>query len=138
MNILLYYEYIKPRSYDKESKRHSLSWNELQTTTMDSKKENIQKLIREEFPKIQNQEDLLRLLNAIHEQMYATIFNRLNKPVPKIELKTLTYYKNIKLSGSKRYKQFTIKKKSGKDRTIHAPAKGLKLIQQCLNEIFKT
>ena len=105
---------------------------------MDSKKENIQKLIREEFPKIQNQEDLLRLLNAIHEQMYATIFNRLNKPVPKIELKTLTYYKNIKLSGSKRYKQFTIKKKSGKDRTIHAPAKGLKLIQQCLNEIFQT
>ena len=105
---------------------------------MNSKKANIQKLIREEFPKIQNQEDLLRLLNTIHEQMYATIFNRLNKPVPKIELKTLTYYKNVKLSGGKRYTQFTIKKKSGKDRTIQAPAKGLKLIQQCLNEIFQT
>lgn len=105
---------------------------------MNSKKANIQKLIREEFPKIQSQEDLLRLLNAIHGQMHATFFSRLNKPVPKIELKTLTYYKNIKLSGSKRYKQFTIKKKSGKDRTIHAPAKGLKLIQQCLNEIFQT
>ena len=105
---------------------------------MNSKKVNIQKLIRGEFPKIQSQEDLLRLLNAIHEQMYATFFNRLNKPVPKIELKTLTYYKNVKLSGGKRYAQFIIKKKSGKNRTIQAPAKGLKLIQQCLNEIFQT
>lgn len=105
---------------------------------MNSNKENIQKLIREEFPKIQSQEELLRLLNAIHEQMYALYFSRINKPVPKIELKTLTYYKNIKLSGGKRYKEFQIKKKSGKDRTIQAPAKGLKLIQQCLNEIFQT
>ena len=42
------------------------------------------------------------------------------------------------MSGGKRYTQFTIKKKSGKDRIIQAPAKGLKLIQQCLNEIFQT
>jgi retron-type reverse transcriptase len=35
------------------------------------------------------------------------------------------------------YSAFTIKKKSGKDRTIHAPVKGLKELQKVLNIIFQ-
>lgn len=105
---------------------------------MNAKKADIQRIVKQEFPKIKTQEELLCFLNTIHELLYSRYFIKLNKPVPKIELKTLTYYKNITKSGSKRYKTFTIKKKSGKNRVISAPAKGLKLIQQCLNEIFQT
>ena len=104
---------------------------------MDSVKKDIQNLIKSEFPMIKSQEDLLRVLNSINENLYSRYFLSNNKTVPKIELKTLTFYKNPKVSGNHRYKTFTIKKKSGKDRVISAPAKGLKLIQQCLNEIFQ-
>ena len=105
---------------------------------MNAQKAEIQRIVRQEFPKIKSQEELLCLLNTIHELLYSCYFIKLNKPVPKIELKTLTYYKNNTKSGGKRYHTFAIKKKSGKDRIISAPAKGLKLIQQCLNEIFQT
>ncbi len=105
---------------------------------MNQQKANIQQIIRKEFPKITTEADLLQLLNRINSELHKDFFAAKDKKVPPIKLATLKYYKNYKVSGAKRYKTFTIKKKSGKDRIINAPAKGLKLIQQCLNEILQT
>lgn len=104
---------------------------------MKKNKSDIQQHICRVFPNIKTQEELLQLINDIHQQLNADYYARKNQPVPLIKIKTLTYYKDPKLSGVRRYRKFTIPKKSGKDRQILAPAKGLKLIQQCLNEIFQ-
>lgn len=101
-------------------------------------KQDIQALVKKSFPQIKTEEDLLCLLNKINALHYQYYYAPQSKSVPPIKLSTLKYYKNLKLSGEKRYTTFTIKKKSGKDREISAPAKGLKLIQECLNEIFQT
>ena len=53
-----------------------------------------------------------------------------------VQLKSLTYYANPILC-KKRYQTFTIKKKSGADRTIHAPVKGLKSILRSLNFVLQ-
>lgn len=105
---------------------------------MKEEKVNIQRLIRSEFSKIKTESDLLQLINSIHKQLHNDYYAARGKQVPLIKLATLKYYKNYKTSLNKRYRTFTIKKKSGKDRIISAPAIGLKLIQQCLNEIFQT
>lgn len=86
--------------------------------------------ITKTFPTIKSEEELLGMCNEINKYLHE------EKAKP-ISLRTLKYYKNIKLSGAKRYKSFSIKKKSGKDRQLSAPAPGLKLIQQCLNAIFQ-
>ena len=104
---------------------------------MESKRENIYKHIREVFPAIQTQADLLALINYIHNELYSSHYAKLKKRVPRISVKTFNYYKNIKLSGEVRYKTFTIPKKSGKPRIISTPASGLKMIQECLNLIFQ-
>jgi hypothetical protein len=57
------------------------------------------------------------------------------KTVP-FQLKQLTWYSNPKLA-KKRYTEFKVKKKSGADRTIHAPVKGLKAIQKTLSFILQ-
>ena len=80
--------------------------------------------IRTAFEKMQSREDLLHLLNEVKPLIYgekAVLF----------ELKQLTWYVNPKLSG-KRYTEFKIKKKSGAQRIIHSPVKGLKAIQKTL------
>ena len=104
---------------------------------MESRREDIQKHIREVFPTIYTQDDLLTLINYIHNELYAPYYAKLKKRVPRISVKTLNYYKNIKLSSDVRYKTFSIPKKSGKPRMISAPASGLKMIQECLNIIFQ-
>lgn len=104
---------------------------------MESRREDIQKHIREVFPTIFTQDDLLTLINYIHNELYAPYYAKLKKRVPRISVKTFNYYKNIKLSGDVRYKTFSIPKKSGKPRIISAPASGLKMIQECLNIIFQ-
>lgn len=86
--------------------------------------------ITKTFPTIKSEEELLCMCNEINKYLHK------EKAKP-ISLRTLKYYKNIKLSGAKRYKSFTIKKKSGKDRKISAPVAGLKIIQQCLNLMFQ-
>lgn len=91
---------------------------------------DIYSYINKNFQTIQSEEELLCLFNEINKFIYK------EKATP-IRLSTLKYYKNIKLSGAKRYRTFYVKKKSGKDRQISAPATGLKLIQQCLNLIFQ-
>ena len=84
--------------------------------------------IRTAFEKMQSREDLLHLLNEVKPLIYG------EKAVP-FELKQLTWYANPKLGG-KRYTEFKIKKKSGAQRSIHSPVKGLKAIQRTLAYIL--
>lgn len=85
--------------------------------------------IRKQFAELQNKEDLVKLLSEAKNMLYGEEC----KPV---QLKSLTYYANPKLC-KKRYQTFTIKKKSGADRTIHAPVKGLKSILRSLNFVLQ-
>lgn len=91
--------------------------------------ENIES-IRIRFADIISVEDLAELLSWI----YCTKFpKRSEKTNIIIEAKHLNYYA---FKPSKRYKQFTIKKKSGGERSISAPRYKLKTIQKCINEIL--
>ncbi|RBI91756.1 RNA-directed DNA polymerase [Elizabethkingia miricola] len=87
------------------------------------------KQIRKQFAELKSKEDLVILLsdakNILHSEEC--------KP---FQLKSLTYYANPKLC-KKRYQTFTIKKKSGADRTINAPVKGLKSILRSLNFVLQ-
>lgn len=85
--------------------------------------------IRKQFAELQSKEDLVKLLSEAKNMLYGEEC----KPV---QLKSLTYYANPKLC-KKRYQTFTIKKKSGADRTIHAPVKGLKSILRSLNFVLQ-
>jgi hypothetical protein len=85
--------------------------------------------IRTAFEQMQSREDLLHLLNEVKPLIYG------EKAVP-FELKQLTWYANPKLGG-KRYAEFKIKKKSGSQRSIHAPVKGLKALQKTLAFILQ-
>jgi len=95
---------------------------------MEIKKEDISK-IKSAFENMQTKDDLLTLLNSAKPFVYGprTVL---------FELRQLTWYSSPKLSGE-RYKEFKIKKKSGQDRTIHAPVKGLKAIQRTLAFILQ-
>lgn len=85
--------------------------------------------IRKEFAELQSKEDLVKLLSEAKKMLYGVEY----KPV---QLKSLTYYANPILC-KKRYQSFTIKKKSGANRTIHAPVKGLKSILRSLNFVLQ-
>ncbi len=85
--------------------------------------------IRKSFGEMQSKRDLLQLLNEVKPLIYG------KKAVP-FELKQLTWYANHKLGG-KRYLEFKIKKKSGSERIIHAPVKGLKALQKTLAVILQ-
>ena len=81
------------------------------------------------FENMQSKEDLLHLLNQAKPFVYG------NKAAP-FELKQLTWYANPKL-GKRRYIEFKIKKKSGTDRVIHSPIKGLKSLQKTLSFVLQ-
>lgn len=85
--------------------------------------------IRKQFAELQSKEDLVKLLSDAKNMLYGEEC----KPV---QLKSLTYYANPVLC-KKRYQTFTTKKKSGADRTIHAPVKGLKSILRSLNFVLQ-
>jgi RNA-directed DNA polymerase len=85
--------------------------------------------MRKEFAELQSKEDLVKILSEAKKMLYGVEC----KPV---QLKSLTYYANPTLC-KKRYQSFTIKKKSGADRTIHAPVKGLKSILRSLNFVLQ-
>jgi retron-type reverse transcriptase len=85
--------------------------------------------IKSSFEKMQTKEDFLDLLNLAKSLVYG------EKAVP-FELNQLNYYINSK-NKEKRYVEFKIKKKSGSDRTIHAPVKGLKALQKTLAFILQ-
>jgi hypothetical protein len=90
--------------------------------------DNIKLDIRSLFKELYAKEDLLILLNMVKPLIYG------EKAYP-FTINQLTWYYNAH-SQSKRYIEFTIKKKSGKNRNIHAPVEGLKAIQKCLAYIL--
>lgn len=95
---------------------------------MKIEKEHID-LIRKQFAALQNKDDLAKLLSVAKNILYGEEC----KPV---QLRSLTYYSNPNIC-KKRYRTFTIKKKSGGDRTINAPVKGLKSILRSLNFVLQ-
>lgn len=93
------------------------------------KPENIEE-IKVQFLKIESVEELAVLLNRVYSLKYPkqSKNSRFN-----IEAKHLTYYAFI---ASERYRDFTIKKKSGGERPISSPRYKLKTIQKCINEVL--
>ncbi len=92
--------------------------------------------IKDLFDGMQTKEDLVLLLNYVRSLLFAE-GNQIQQGKQKpIKLQTLTYYANTKLSIG-RYQSFTIPKKSGGVRTLHAPTGPLKTIQRCINVAFQ-
>lgn len=84
--------------------------------------------IRQKFAILSSKDEFVELLT------YAKTILIGKNAVP-FALKQITFYSNPKVSG-RQYRVFSIKKKSGKKRIIHAPVKGLTIIQRCLNLIL--
>lgn len=85
--------------------------------------------IKTKFVSMQSKGDLAQLLSEAKNLLYG-------EDCTPVLLKSLTYYANPEISR-KRYQTFTIKKKSGADRTIHAPTKGLKSVLRSLNFVLQ-
>ncbi len=85
--------------------------------------------IRGAFAQMQSRYDFLDLLNMVKSLIYG-------KKTTPFELKQLTWHANPTL-GVDRYSQFSIRKKSGGERKIHSPVKGLKAIQRTLSVILQ-
>ena len=79
-------------------------------------------LVKTSFAKMESKEDFLALLNLAKPMIYG------EKAIP-FQMKQITWYSNPN-AGGKRYITFKIKKKSGADRLINAPVKGLKVLQR--------
>lgn len=78
---------------------------------------------------LENRKDLFNFLNDIKADLLG------DKSYP-FTWKSFRFLSNPKLNFEQ-YKSFTIPKKSGGERLISAPCKGLKWFQLCLNEVFK-
>ncbi len=78
---------------------------------------------------MRTKEDLLALLNYAKTLLY-------KENTRPFAINHLNYHSNPNINRN-RYFEFKIKKKKAGERTIHAPAKGLKEIQKCLNLIFQ-
>ena len=85
--------------------------------------------IREKFTKIKNKKDLLNLMNFTKSY----VFSKESKP---FTLKQLTYFSNPSLSIN-RYETFSVRKKSGEPRILHAPKQGLKIFLLIFNTILQ-
>ncbi|GIV28527.1 MAG: hypothetical protein KatS3mg027_2341 [Bacteroidia bacterium] len=97
----------------------------------DELREEIKKLFNDYHNKSQlnSIDDFCDLLNKINEKIYSR-----NK---KIKLNTITYYTNPKISEN-RYHTFSIRKKSGKERIIHAPHKSLSFVLRTVNILLNS
>src|SRR5690554_3792148 len=85
--------------------------------------------IKQEFAEMHTKEDLVSLLSNAKNIMYGEVCDP-------IRLKSITYYANPAICKN-RYQSFVIKKKSGGDRQIHAPVKGLKDILRVLSFVLQ-
>lgn len=85
--------------------------------------------IRNTFAKMQSVEDFVSLLNDVGLQEYGANFKS-------FKLNQITWYA-FPLINSRRYRKFSIKKKNGGVRIIHAPVRGLKNIQTILSIILQ-
>jgi RNA-directed DNA polymerase len=89
--------------------------------------------IKNSFSTMKSIDDLVALLNFANPLCYSENYKGKISPIHK---KSVTFYANPKLSGEKRYVEFSIKKKTGGERKIAAPHESLKIIQSALNLIF--
>ncbi|WP_299707482.1 reverse transcriptase domain-containing protein [uncultured Pontibacter sp.] len=112
-----------------KQRKHEQAFRSILASKMNITEEQSQYILSN-FSSMKSKEDLLSLLN------YAKVIIYGEKAVP-FALKHINYHSNSKASKN-RYTVFFIKKKSGAERTIHAPSKGLKVIQKCLNLILQT
>jgi len=85
--------------------------------------------IEQAFHAMTSKRDLLRLLNWVNYLIHGD-------KAKGFQLKSLTYYSNPNIAKN-RYTSFAINKKSGGERTIHAPVKGLKAFQKALNVVLQ-
>lgn len=85
--------------------------------------------IRQKFALLQNKQDLVSLLNDANRMLNG-------EKCKTIQLKSLTFYANPEICEN-RYRTFSISKKSGGERIIHAPVYGLKTILQSLNFVLQ-
>ena len=92
--------------------------------------QQISDTIRQQFIAMQTKDGLLDVLNLAK----SVLFEKGNERP--ILLKALTWYGNTALQ-TKRYVSFSVPKKRGGVRTIHAPVTPLKVIQQCLNLVLQ-
>jgi len=88
--------------------------------------------IKAAFERMQSRGEFLDLLNLAKPLAYSA---KKGATTPFV-LKQLTWYASPTLGG-KRYTDFTIKKKSGADRSIHAPVEGLKSLQKTLSFVLQ-
>lgn len=92
--------------------------------------------IKDLYDTMQTNDDLSLMVNYIKSVIFAE-GNQVRSGKQKlIKLQTITYFANTKLPHA-RYKAFTIPKKRGGERTLHAPVGALKTIQRCLNVAFQ-
>lgn len=89
--------------------------------------------IKNKFRDMQTIDEFVELLNFVNPLLYPADRKENVKPIQK---KSVTFYANYELSRFKRYKEFSIKKKSGGERLILAPNPSLKLIQRTLNVVL--
>ncbi len=108
------------------------------------------KEIKQKFSELQSKEDFVALLNYVRLIVFGNnefIFTEPqvnyyinSEPIERLPNNILRF-ESLKELGVKtyggRYKSFDIKKKTGGQRTIHAPNRGLKAIQKCLNYILQ-
>ena len=85
--------------------------------------------IKLKFSTIEKKEDLLSLLNDAKKIIYG-------EECEMIKINQLTFYADPS-KCAKRYETFVVKKKSGGERQINAPTKGLKSILRVLNLVFQ-
>lgn len=86
--------------------------------------------IKSRFQEMESKEDLVALINLVNQMLYG-------ENCELLELKKFAYYCNPKFSTN-RYTEFSIPKKNGDRRQIHAPVNGLKHILKPLNIILNT
>jgi len=94
---------------------------------MSIKKQHINDL-KSKFAELSNKKDLIALINYTNVLLYG-------KDCKVLTEKGFNYYVNPN-NNAKRYTSFSVKKKNGGERTIHAPVNGLKHILRPLNYIF--
>src|SRR5690554_151655 len=87
-------------------------------------------LIKTKFSDLTTKEDLVALINDVNAILYGEKHH-------KLPLKHFSYYCNPQFSKD-RYTTFSVPKKNGGERIIHAPVKGLKDILRPLNVILNT
>lgn len=109
------------------SKPVSFDWNN------DKLNSEFQEHVQKSFNELENIDDLLSLIKKVNKKIYGKYFPEFGE-FESTQKKYLTYYAYHLKS---KYEVFKIPKKSGGDREIYSPNKGLKKIQKTLNIIFQ-